>query len=68
MRLRKTLLVGVGLYAMRALLNRSRAKHRSVAAPDADFADTEPASRSLRESEETVLRQPEEKRFTFWKP
>jgi hypothetical protein len=68
MRFGKTLLVGVGLYAMRALLNRARAKRRPLEAPQAVFADTQPATHSLRQGDETARRQPDEKRLTVLKP
>lgn len=54
MRLGKTLLVGVGLYAMRVLLNRARAKHHVPAVPHAAFADTEPATHALHQDDETA--------------
>lgn len=45
MRFGKTLLFGVSVYAMRALLRRARINKPPPAKPDVDFADTQPNTR-----------------------
>jgi hypothetical protein len=68
MRLGKTIVVGVGLYAMRLLLNRARAKQLPLDGHDTGFADTEPAAHPLPHGDEPARALLEEDRLTVLKP